>query len=103
MTDNHKVSLRSYLGSNFADSIEDVPSSLCFFSGGDNSIRGYKYNAISPKDEADELTGGQFSATLGLDYQTRLYGSLWGGVFYDIGDVFNYSPYWKQGADINLA
>ena len=102
IADNHRVLMRSYLGANFADSIEDVPSSLRFFAGGDNSIRGYKYNSISPKDEAGELTGGRFAATLGLDYQARLYGSLWGGVFYDVGDVFNESSQWKQGAGLSL-
>jgi len=102
IADNHRVLMRSYLGVNFADSIEDVPPSLRFFAGGDNSIRGYKYNSISPKDEVGELTGGRFAATLGLDYQARLYGSLWGGLFYDVGDVFNDSWQWKQGVGLSL-
>ena len=35
-----------------------VPPELRFFAGGDRSIRGYKYQSISPEDNKGKLTGG---------------------------------------------
>ncbi|MEZ9071699.1 autotransporter assembly complex family protein [Vibrio splendidus] len=102
ITQNQIFAMRSYLGANFSDSIEELPSSLRFFAGGDGSVRGYKYGSISPTDQNGELTGAPFVATLGLDYQARVYKSFWGGIFYDVGDAFDTSPNWNQGLGVSV-
>nr|WP_102465209.1 autotransporter assembly complex family protein [Vibrio splendidus]PMI81502.1 hypothetical protein BCU37_02160 [Vibrio splendidus] len=102
ITQNQIFSMRSYLGTNFSDSIEDLPSSLRFFAGGDNSIRGYGYESISPRDESGALTGAKFIATSSFEYQYRLVGNWWGAAFYDIGDAFNDKPEWKHGTGVGV-
>ncbi|MEZ9559105.1 autotransporter assembly complex family protein, partial [Vibrio splendidus] len=73
-----------------------------FFAGGDNSIRGYGYESISPRDESGALTGAKFIATSSFEYQYRLVGNWWGAAFYDIGDAFNDKPEWKHGTGVGV-
>jgi len=56
-------------GAIFADSIYDVPSSMRFFTGGDQSIRGYGYEEIAPTDSDDYLIGGLYLVTASLEYR----------------------------------
>ena len=57
------------LGAIYADSINNVPSSMRFFTGGDQSVRGYNYESIAPKDEQGLLLGGLYLAAVSLEYR----------------------------------
>ncbi|CDT34580.1 putative Bacterial surface antigen (D15) [Vibrio coralliirubri] len=100
--DNHRGLTRLQFGGNFADEFDKLSPSLRFFAGGDNSIRGYGYESISPRDESGALTGAKFIATSSLEYQYRLVGNWWGAAFYDIGDAFNDKPEWKHGTGVGV-
>ncbi|MFA0347685.1 autotransporter assembly complex family protein [Vibrio sp. 10N.222.55.C6] len=100
--DNHRGLTRLQFGGNFADEFDKLSPSLRFFAGGDNSIRGYGYESISPRDESGALTGAKFIATSSFEYQYRLVGNWWGAAFYDIGDAFNDKPEWKHGTGIGV-
>ncbi|MEZ8861299.1 autotransporter assembly complex family protein [Vibrio sp. 10N.247.311.51] len=100
--DNHRGLTRLQFGGNFADEFDKLSPSLRFFAGGDNSIRGYGYESISPRDESGALTGAKFMATSSFEYQYRLVGNWWGAAFYDIGDAFNDKPEWKHGTGVGV-
>ena len=99
---NHRGLTRLQFGGNFADEFDKLSPSLRFFAGGDNSIRGYGYESISPRDESGALTGAKFIATSSFEYQYRLVGNWWGAAFYDIGDAFNDTPEWKHGTGVGI-
>lgn len=99
---NHRGLTSLQFGGNFADEFEKLSPSLRFFAGGDNSIRGYGYESISPRDESNALTGAKFIATSSFEYQYRLVGNWWGAAFYDIGDAFNDKPEWKRGTGVGV-
>ncbi|MFA0078946.1 autotransporter assembly complex family protein [Vibrio artabrorum] len=99
---NHRGLTRLQFGGNFADEFDKLPPSLRFFAGGDNSIRGYGYESISPRDQSGALTGAKYIATSSFEYQYRLVGNWWGAVFYDMGDAFNDSPEWKHGTGVGV-
>ncbi len=99
---NHRGLTRLQFGGNFADEFDKLSPSLRFFAGGDNSIRGYGYESISPRDESGALTGAKFIATSSFEYQYRLVGNWWGAAFYDIGDAFNDTPEWKHGTGVGV-
>ncbi|MCG9568116.1 autotransporter assembly complex protein TamA [Vibrio chagasii] len=99
---NHRGLTRLQFGGNFADEFEKLSPSLRFFAGGDNSIRGYGYESISPRDESGALTGAKLIATSSFEYQYRLVGNWWGAAFYDIGDAFNDTPEWKHGTGVGV-
>ncbi|AIV04402.1 MULTISPECIES: autotransporter assembly complex protein TamA [Vibrio] len=99
---NHRGLFRLEGGANITDEFEKLSPSLRFFAGGDNNIRGYGYESISPKDASGALTGAKYMVTSTLEYQYRVYGNWWGAAFYDIGDAFNETPEWKAGAGVGI-
>lgn len=100
--ENHRGLLRLEGGGNFADEFDSLSPSLRFFAGGDNNLRGYKYESISPKDESNALTGAKYIATSTLEYQYRVVGNWWAATFVDYGDAFNNTPDWKTGLGVGV-
>ncbi|KJY82018.1 membrane protein [Vibrio galatheae] len=99
---NHRGIFRIDGAANFADEFDKLSPSLRFFAGGDNNLRGYSYESISPRDESGALTGAKYMATSSLEYQYRVYGDWWGAMFYDVGDAFNESPDIKRGTGVGV-
>jgi translocation and assembly module TamA len=67
----------------------DLPITLRFFAGGDNSIRGYKYQSLGPKGDSGEIIGGKHILVGNLELE-RAIGNNWGiAAFYDAGNAFN--------------
>lgn len=89
-------------GAVIADRLEDIPPSMRFFVGGDNSLRGYSYESISPRNEIGLREGGKYMVTSTLEYQYRVYGDWWGAVFYDYGSAWNDSPEWVAGTGVGV-
>jgi translocation and assembly module TamA len=100
--ENHRGIFRIDGGANFAEEFDKLSPSLRFFAGGDNNLRGYGYESISPKDASGALTGAKYIATSSLEYQYRVYGDWWGAVFYDVGDAFNDTPDLKRGTGVGV-
>jgi translocation and assembly module TamA len=100
--ENHRGLFRVDGGANVAEEFEKLSPSLRFFAGGDNNLRGYGFESISPKDESGALTGAKYMVTTSLEYQYRVYGDWWGAVFYDYGDAFNESPEFKRGTGVGI-
>ncbi|MDV6319260.1 autotransporter assembly complex family protein [Chromohalobacter sp. HP20-39] len=86
------------------DTFDMVPPSLRFFAGGDQSVRGYDYESLSPENEDGELLGGQHMLAASIEYQRRVTGNWWGATFIDTGNAFD--EWWpkelKTGAGIGV-
>lgn len=78
----------------------NIPPSLRFFAGGDNSLRGYAYQEVSPVDAEDLYIGGTRLATANFEYQHRITGDWWAAVFTDYGSAWNDRPDWQQSVGI---
>lgn len=100
--ENHRGIARLEAGANITDEFDKLSPSLRFFAGGDNNLRGYGYESISPKDESGALTGAKYIATSTLEYQYRLVGNWWVAAFVDYGDAFNETPDWKAGTGVGV-
>lgn len=99
---NHRGIARIDLSANIVDNIYDVPPSIRFFAGGDNSIRGYDYESISPTDETGALVGAKFMATSSLEYQYRVKGDWWLATFVDAGDAWSSTPETNVGTGFGV-
>lgn len=99
---NHRAVLRLKGDANVTDDLEALPPSLRFFAGGDNNLRGYSYESISPLDRSGALMGAKYMATSTLEYQYRVAGQWWGALFFDYGDAFNDTPDWKRGVGTGI-
>ena len=65
----HQFLASTEAGAILSDSIYNVPSSMRFFTGGDQSIRGYDYEEIAPRDSEGYLIGGSYLATASVEYR----------------------------------
>ncbi|MGV3001071.1 autotransporter assembly complex protein TamA [Vibrio sp.] len=99
---NHRFLTSLGAGGAFADNWSEVPPSLRFFVGGVNSLRGYGYEEVSPRNSSNELEGGAYMATSSLEYQYRVTGNWWGAAFLDVGDAWTDTPEWKRGVGLGV-
>ncbi|WP_194090247.1 autotransporter assembly complex protein TamA [Vibrio hibernica] len=99
---NHRFLTRLDAGGTFAENWDEVPPSLRFFVGGINSLRGYGYEEISPKNSKGELEGGAYMATSSFEYQYRITGNWWWATFADFGDAWTDTPELKTGLGMGL-
>ena len=54
-----RLLLRAEAGVTELGRFEELPASLRFFAGGDNSVRGYAYESLGPTDADGEVIGGR--------------------------------------------
>ena len=85
----HRVTARAEIGAILTDDFDRVPSSLRFFAGGDQSIRGYDFNTLSPEDENKDLTGGRYLATASIEYAYPIFEKWRLATFVDAGTATN--------------
>jgi translocation and assembly module TamA len=86
---------RAQIGYTATDGFRQLPPRFRFFAGGDQSVRGYRYQSLGPKDEAGNVIGGQALAVASLEYEFR-FRPKWGvAAFYDTGNAF---PRFNSGA-----
>lgn len=96
-----RFKLRFKLASSLIDDATDLPESLGFLAGGDDSIRGYKYESIGV--ERDGRTTIAKNLTVGsIEYQHPIRDGLSLAGFFDAGDAFDDNPDFKKGAGIGL-
>ncbi|MGB0416327.1 MAG: outer membrane protein assembly factor BamA [Coraliomargarita sp.] len=92
---------------------DSVPFYDRFYLGGPDTLRGYDFRDIGPRDpdDDDESVGGQSYGMISVEYTWRLAEPLGFAVFYDAGfvneddvdfDPSNYGDNWGVGARILL-
>ncbi len=93
---------RTQLSTTWTPEFQDIPASFRFFTGGDNSVRGYEYESIGPRDDIDRVIGGKHLvvASAELDYR---FSDRWGAaVFMDAGDAFSTALDLKYAAGVGM-
>ncbi|MEQ1529792.1 MAG: autotransporter assembly complex family protein [Methylococcales bacterium] len=80
---------RSELGAMWVDSFADLPTTYRFYAGGINSVRGYDYKELGPKDSRDHVLGGQFLGVLSAEYEQAILDNWAIAGFIDTGNAFN--------------
>jgi translocation and assembly module TamA len=87
----HRFLWRAELGGIVTNDFDQVPSSLRFFTGGDQSVRGFNYNTLSPfkldADDERELTGGQYLAVASFEYSHPVAENWRAAAFIDAGNA----------------
>ena len=87
---------RAALGFTVKSEFGELPPSVRFFAGGDESIRGFGYNTLGPKDALGNVIGGSNLFVASVEYEHRLRGNFFGAVFLDAGNAFD-------GSDVDPA
>jgi translocation and assembly module TamA len=88
-SDKDRILLRSELGAMWDSDFARLPPSVRFFAGGDNSIRGYEYNTLGPKDASGQVIGGSELAVASLEFEHKVRPHWSVAMFVDSGNAFN--------------
>jgi translocation and assembly module TamA len=72
-----------------SDSFSEIPPSLRFFTGGDQSVRGYSYRSLTPRDASGKVVGGKQLLTSSIELERALFKDWGVSAFLDTGNTFN--------------
>jgi translocation and assembly module TamA len=80
---------RTQIGYTATNDFRILPPRFRFFAGGDQSVRGYRYQSLGTRDEAGNVIGGEALAVASLEYEYRFLPKWGAAVFYDTGGAFH--------------
>jgi translocation and assembly module TamA len=93
-----RVIARGEFGATTTSDFDKLPVTQRFFAGGDNSLRGFDYRSLGPRDKDGKVVGGRYLALGSLELEHEIRGAWSGAVFSDFGnavdslsDPFEYS------------
>jgi len=87
---NHRFLGRVQFGGSATNGYKNnIPPSLRFFAGGDQSVRGYDYQTLSPKNSDGDRIGGRYLVAGSVEYQYSLAEKWRVATFIDQGNAFN--------------
>lgn len=85
----HRFLGRVEVGGNWTNEYTNVPPSLRYFAGGDQSVRGYDYQSLSPTNSDGDKIGGRYQLAVSAEYQYSLTDKWRVATFVDQGNAFN--------------
>jgi translocation and assembly module TamA len=99
----HRFLLRADLGALASSDFDRVPPSLRFFAGGDQSVRGFAYNSISPINSDGDTVGGRYLYTGSAEYGWYFRDTWRLALFADAGNAADaFSEDLKVGAGFGI-
>lgn len=83
-----RLLLRGRFGRTLIDNFSVLPKQLRFYAGGDNSVRGYKFESLAPHNENGSLTGGDSLVFGSVEYEHYFKPMIGAAIFWDAGNAF---------------
>ena len=82
--------LRAKAGASLlADPLAELPPSIRFFAGGDQSVRGFSYQSLGPRDASGLVVGGSDLLVGSAELERALFQNWGVSLFYDTGNAFD--------------
>lgn len=87
LAERSRLLVRGDLGAIQATTFSDLPPSQRFFAGGDQSVRGYGYQQLSPKNSDGDAIGGQYLTVASIEADYLVYKNFGLATFLDVGNA----------------
>jgi translocation and assembly module TamA len=84
-----RVLMRAEAGWTIKDDFNDLPFSVRYFAGGDNSVRGYDYKTLGPTDAEGQVVGGTDKLVGSIEFDQRILANWSLAAFVDTGNAFD--------------
>lgn len=85
LSSRSRLLLRGQSGTSFVGAVSELPVSQRFYSGGDQSVRGYAYQSLGPRDEDGAVIGGKYLSVASVELDCLCFGDYGLAAFYDYG------------------
>jgi len=94
---------RGGFGATETSQFDQLPTSLRFYAGGSQTVRGYAYKSLGPTNDAGVVIGGRYLLFGGLEYE-HYFNDRWGvAAFIDAGNAIDdLRENLEQGAGFGL-
>lgn len=86
---NSRLILRGQLGYSWQQAFAELPPTLRFFAGGDNSVRGYALDELGPEDAAGDNRGGSRLAVGSVEFDFPVRENWSAALFADTGSAWD--------------
>ncbi|MEK7260354.1 MAG: autotransporter assembly complex family protein [Pseudomonadota bacterium] len=83
-----RLLLRAEAATTIVDALEELPVTIRFFTGGDQTVRGYQFNSLGAVNELGEVIGGKHLLTGSAEFDFEVRPGWKMAVFYDVGNSF---------------
>lgn len=101
--DNGRVILRADAGTTRTSRFADLPASVRFFAGGDQSVRGYGFNALGPTNASGTVVGGKHLLVGSVEYEHAIGADWAAAIFFDAGNALDdFSNPLQRGAGVGV-
>lgn len=98
-----RVLARAELGASFVKEFKELPASQRFFAGGDQSVRGYAYQSLGPRDDDGKVVGGRYLSAFSVEGEYRVWNDVGAAIFVDTGGADNQpGPELSTGVGVGL-
>lgn len=84
-----RVITRGEIGWTGEQDFDALPFSVRYFTGGDNTVRGYAYKSLGPKNAEGQVIGGSELLVWSVELDQKVYGNWSVAAFVDQGNAFN--------------
>lgn len=81
--------VRADAGRVFTSDLRELPPAIRFFAGGDQSVRGYRFQALGPRDPLGNIIGGRVLLAASLEADYRIFDRWALAVFTDAGNALD--------------
>ncbi len=89
MNSRNRFIIRGEFGNTSTSDFDELPSSIRFFSGGAQSVRGFEYQSLGPTDDSGEVVGGRYLVLGSIEFE-HYFNDRWGAaIFFDTGNALD--------------
>ena len=89
LSEDSRLLARATLGVTAQSAFSELPPSVRFYAGGDESVRGFGYETLGPTDDLGNVIGGSNLLVASIEYEHRLRNNFYGAIFVDAGNAFD--------------
>jgi translocation and assembly module TamA len=101
--DGNRIIARGDLGTTWTQQFNQLPTSVRFFTGGSQSVRGYAYNSLGPVDANGQVVGGKYLMVGSIEFEHSLNGKWGVALFYDAGNAIDsFNDNLERGAGFGI-
>ncbi len=99
----NRLITRGRIGTTWTEDFHQLPSSVRFFAGGAQSVRGFAYQSLGPRDEGGEVIGGNHLMVGSIEFEHSLNDQWGAAAFYDVGKAMDsFADKLERGAGLGI-
>ncbi len=89
LTASTRMLLRLDLGGMLTSQLNDLPPSIRFFAGGDQTVRGFSYRSLGPVDSVGNVIGGRVLGVSSVELDQLVFRRIYIAGFFDFGNALD--------------